>query len=103
MDQSKILLTDENTVLSDLLSRYLRKDIGMHHQTPVPAAKSEDIDHIIGLELGADDYLPKPCSLRELVARVRAILRRTAEKTATTEFTAKSPDVFYSDLFCDRR
>ncbi|GAB7126361.1 response regulator transcription factor [Silvimonas sp. JCM 19000] len=40
-------------------------------------AKGDDIDRIIGLELGADDYVPKPCQPRELVARLRAILRRT--------------------------
>jgi len=40
-------------------------------------AKGDDIDRIIGLELGADDYVPKPCTPRELVARLRAILRRT--------------------------
>ncbi|MES2069177.1 MAG: response regulator transcription factor [Pseudomonadota bacterium] len=40
-------------------------------------AKGDDIDRIIGLELGADDYVPKPCTPRELVARIRAILRRT--------------------------
>jgi two-component system response regulator CpxR len=40
-------------------------------------AKGDDIDRIIGLESGADDYVPKPCSPRELVARIRAILRRT--------------------------
>jgi two-component system, OmpR family, response regulator len=39
-------------------------------------AKSDDIDRIIGLEMGADDYLPKPFNPRELVARIRAILRR---------------------------
>lgn len=39
-------------------------------------ARGDDIDRILGLELGADDYVPKPCSPRELVARVRAILRR---------------------------
>jgi two-component system response regulator CpxR len=39
-------------------------------------ARSEDVDRIIGLELGADDYLPKPFNPRELAARVRAILRR---------------------------
>ena len=39
-------------------------------------AKGEDIDRIIGLEMGADDYLPKPFNPRELVARIRAILRR---------------------------
>jgi len=41
-------------------------------------AKSEDVDRIIGLEMGADDYLPKPFNPRELLARVRAVLRRTA-------------------------
>ncbi len=40
-------------------------------------AKNDDIDRIIGLEVGADDYLPKPFNPRELTARVRAILRRT--------------------------
>jgi DNA-binding response OmpR family regulator len=39
-------------------------------------ARGDDTDRIVGLELGADDYLPKPCNPRELAARVRAILRR---------------------------
>ena len=41
-------------------------------------AKGDDTDRIVGLELGADDYLPKPCNPRELVARLRAILRRAS-------------------------
>lgn len=40
-------------------------------------ARGEELDRIVGLELGADDYLPKPCNPRELVARLRAILRRS--------------------------
>jgi len=40
-------------------------------------ARGDDIDRIVGLEAGADDYLPKPCNPRELLARLRAILRRT--------------------------
>ncbi len=50
------------------------------------SAKGEEIDRIIGLEVGGDDYLSKPFSPRELVARVRAILRRTgaAEETSTS-------------------
>lgn len=40
-------------------------------------AKGDDVDRILGLEVGADDYLPKPCNARELVARAKAILRRT--------------------------
>src|SRR5277367_3591091 len=43
-------------------------------------ARGEDVDRIVGLELGADDYLPKPFNPRELVARVKAILRRTEPK-----------------------
>ena len=44
-------------------------------------AKSEDIDRVLGLEMGADDYLTKPFNPRELLARVRAILRRTRGET----------------------
>ncbi len=45
-------------------------------------ARGEDVDRIVGLEIGADDYLPKPFNPRELVARIRAILRRTQEEKA---------------------
>jgi len=41
-------------------------------------ARGDDLDRILGLELGADDYLPKPCNPRELVARLRAVLRRSS-------------------------
>lgn len=56
-------------------------------QSPVPVlvltARGEDVERILGLEIGADDYLPKPFNPRELIARIRAILRRTV-RTATT-------------------
>ena len=45
-------------------------------------ARDEDVDSVVGLELGADDYLPKPCNPRVLVARVRAILRRASTNGA---------------------
>lgn len=45
-------------------------------------ARGDDIDRIVGLELGADDYVPKPCTPRELTARIRAILRRIHEPQA---------------------
>jgi DNA-binding response OmpR family regulator len=49
-------------------------------------ARGDDVDRIVGLELGADDYVPKPCTPRELVARLRAILRRAdAGATAGTD------------------
>jgi len=46
-------------------------------------ARGEDVDRIVGLEIGADDYLPKPFNPRELVARIRAVLRRTKPSKAT--------------------
>jgi len=46
----------------------------------VVSARGEEIDRVLGLELGADDYLTKPFSVRELVARIRAILRRTTSE-----------------------
>lgn len=48
-------------------------------------AKLEEADKVLGLELGADDYVTKPFSMRELVARVRAVLRRTGQDTAAGE------------------
>ena len=53
--------------------------IRMNSAVPVLmlTARGADIDRIMGLEMGADDYVPKPCLPRELVARIRAILRRT--------------------------
>jgi len=52
-------------------------------------ARGEDVDRIVGLEIGADDYLPKPFNPRELVARIRAILRRTREG----KVSARIPEV----------
>jgi two-component system OmpR family response regulator len=46
------------------------------------SAMGEETDRIVGLELGADDYLPKPCNPRELLARIRAVLRRRQEPRA---------------------
>jgi DNA-binding response OmpR family regulator len=56
-------------------------------------ARGDDLDRIIGLEMGADDYLPKPCNPRELAARMRAILRRTGRLTAdvTTDSSLEYP------------
>ncbi len=48
-------------------------------------ARGDDSDRIVGLELGADDYLPKPFNPRELLARVRAVLRRVQERAAAEE------------------
>ena len=59
-------------------------------------AKSEEIDKVVGLELGADDYITKPFGVRELLARVAAVLRRAtaAGEKPKQEKTAPLPDVF---------
>lgn len=56
-------------------------------------AKSEEFDKVLGLEMGADDYLTKPFSVRELVARVKAILRRFADTAPTESETIRQGDI----------
>lgn len=57
-------------------------------QSPVPVliltARGDEVDRILGLEIGADDYVPKPFNPRELIARIRAILRRTASPASSS-------------------
>src|SRR6476659_5193544 len=97
----KILVVDDDVRLRDLLSRYLTEqgfqvsalpdssqlDRRLQRDPPhllvldlMLPAKGEDVDRIVGLEMGADDYLPKPFNPRELVARIHAVLRRHAER-----------------------
>ena len=52
-------------------------------------AKGDDIDRIIGLEMGADDYVQKPCTPRELVARIRAVLRRFQTRESADDIPAQ--------------
>ncbi|MDH7577184.1 MAG: response regulator transcription factor [Bacillota bacterium] len=66
------------------LCRLLRQE-GFKTPILMLTAKDEEIDKVLGLEIGADDYLTKPFSPRELVARVKAILRRTGEKERNSE------------------
>jgi two-component system, OmpR family, response regulator len=65
------------------LARGLREDsdVGIIILT----GRGETVDRIIGLEMGADDYLPKPFHLRELLARVKSVLRRVSARTGTAE------------------
>ena len=67
------------------------KELRLRSSVPVLmlTARGDDVDRIIGLEMGADDYLPKPFNSRELVARIKAILRRLDERrTGPDRFTA---------------
>lgn len=58
------------------------------------SARGEDVDRIIGLEVGADDYLAKPFNPRELLARIRAVLRRNNNETQQEDETSASPELY---------
>ncbi|MEV6663012.1 response regulator transcription factor [Streptomyces nigra] len=70
---------------------------GIRQVSDVPviilSARGEEADRVLGLELGADDYLAKPFSVRELVARVRAVTRRTRRAEAVPEPASPAPTV----------
>ncbi len=72
-------------VLDSMMPKMNGLDVlkNVRSQSTVPVimltAKGDDIDRIIGLEMGADDYVPKPCTPRELLARINAILRRAQQ------------------------
>jgi DNA-binding response OmpR family regulator len=80
--------------------RRIRALPGATAQTPILmlTAKGDPMDRIIGLEMGADDYLPKPFEPRELLARIRAILRRGAEGSPTPQTSQMS----FGSLVLDR-
>jgi DNA-binding response OmpR family regulator len=90
----KVLHTKHDLILLDVMlpgisgfdiCRSARKE-GITTPIILLTAKGEEIDKVLGLELGADDYITKPFSLRELLARIKAILRRTSvEKEANEE------------------
>src|SRR5881275_895094 len=87
----RILVIDDDVELCSLVGEYLAPEGFQVESAPdgnrglelalsgdhLLVARGEDVDRIVGLEIGADDYLPKPFNPRELVARIRAILRRT--------------------------
>ncbi len=67
------------------LTRLVRADTGLRHIPIIMlTARTEEADRVVGLELGADDYVSKPFSPREVVARVRAVLRRAAPDAPST-------------------
>ncbi|SCC23007.1 two-component system, OmpR family, response regulator [Gilliamella intestini] len=75
-----------DVMLPDINGIDVLKNIRQQCNMPVImlTAKGDNIDRVLGLELGADDYIPKPCYPRELLARLRAVLRRFDERSVET-------------------
>jgi len=96
-DEVDLILLD--VMMPKLNGMETLKRLRENWQTPVLmlTAKGEEIDRVIGLELGADDYLPKPFSDRELLARIRAILRRT-QSLGSSKSAKSSECIEYQDI-----
>lgn len=84
-----------------VLCRELRAQVNNSLPILMLTAKNEEADRILGLEMGADDYLTKPFASRELLARIRAILRRTNAIPKSLQVTAASRYLRFSDWFLD--
>ncbi len=84
-----------------VLCRELRA--GKHKTTPILmlTARSEEMDRILGLEMGADDYLSKPFAARELLARIKAVLRRTRMLPPNFQVTEVGQIVIFGDWKLD--
>lgn len=94
LGQADIALVVLDVGLPDVNGFELFKQMQARTEVPVIflTARSDEIDRVVGLELGADDYVPKPFSPRELVARIRNVLRRHQPRPAAAT-TAKTPIV----------
>ncbi len=92
----KALAEDFDLILLDLTLPIMDgvdvcKNLRVHKNTPVImlTARSEEIDRVLGLEIGADDYITKPFSIRELLARIKAVLRRIGQSGSSEDKDSK--------------
>ena len=119
-DKQKILIVDDDENIAELISLYLTKEcfdtcmvyngeealLKFHSFAPdlilldlmLLSAKGEVFDKVLGLELGADDYMIKPFDSKELVARVKAVLRRTTAAAPAASAVPEGDVVSYPDL-----
>ena len=81
----------------------VRRLRGAGDTTPVImlTAKGDDVDRIVGLEMGADDYIPKPFNPRELLARINAVLRRQPAAEAPGAPSAEAAEISFGDFHLD--
>src|SRR5688572_31439436 len=98
-----LIVLDLNMPEEDGLS--IVRALKQHGSVPIImlTATASPIDRVVGLELGADDYLAKPCELRELLARVRSVLRRSAVVMAPTAASgaSRSPPIRFGTKWLD--
>jgi two-component system response regulator CpxR len=92
-------------MLPDINGFEVLRRIRLHSQVPVLmlTARAEEVDRIVGLEIGADDYIRKPFSPRELIARVQAILRRSANGANPAREAIGGESLTVGDLHLDPR
>lgn len=92
LDEHPVDLIVLDIGLPDISGVELCKDIRKTRAVPVIflTAKADEVDRVVGLEIGADDYIVKPFSPRELSARIRAVLRRTQKNPAPAEAQARA-------------
>jgi DNA-binding response OmpR family regulator len=108
LQQSPPALVVLDLMLPDMdgleICRRIRGLGGAVAKTPILmlTAKGDPMDRVIGLEVGADDYLAKPFEPRELLARIRAILRRSAEGTPSSDQGETLPILRFGSLEIDR-
>jgi DNA-binding response OmpR family regulator len=108
LQQSPPALVVLDLMLPDMdgleICRRIRALGGSLARTPILmlTAKGDPMDRVIGLEVGADDYLAKPFEPRELLARIRAILRRSVDVAITAEYKETQPILRFGSLDIDR-
>ena len=91
--------------LPDMDGRDVCRELRQRSATPIImlTARSEEFDRVLGLELGADDYVTKPFSLRELVARIRAVTRRTSDGQSPSDDRDLGAPQMVGPMELDRR
>ena len=100
-DKPDLIVLDLNMPEEDGLS--IVRDLKSKNSIPVImlTATASPIDRVVGLELGADDYLAKPAELRELVARIRSVIRRASQAAAAPAGTAAREKVRFGTKWLD--
>jgi DNA-binding response OmpR family regulator len=78
------------------------RQLGLRQPVLILTVQADELDKVLGLDMGADDYMTKPYSLRELLSRVRALLRRTYGELAPGSTAGDADLVFAGDLTIDR-